>query len=213
MTCLYRIDWPERLADANKVLYSVSATFPQATTDSELRQMLQRLLEDRFGLRTRWVKKTFPAYDVKVAPGAFKLLRSKYDPGEDRDPRDPNDQAQREERNRYSILQVREGWRISGVITIAQLLGTLGTEIGTLMVDKTGMAGFYDINFAWNRPYVPPIPPSMARNTAEAAIPEGSKTATLFPALEKQLGLKAEASTLEVEVLTIESIERAPTEN
>lgn len=80
------------------------------------------------------------------------------------------------------------------------------------MIDKTGMDGYYDIDFIWNRPYVPPVFPGQSAS-GEASTPEGSKTETLFPALEKQLGLKAESARLDVDVLTIDSVDRVPTDN
>ncbi len=54
----YRIIWPDKLEDARYGLYSISATFPQSTTEAELQEMLQRLLEDRLALRTHWAKKS-----------------------------------------------------------------------------------------------------------------------------------------------------------
>lgn len=206
----YRMIWPDKLEDAKYGLYSISATFPQGTTEAELREMLQRLLEDRLALRTHWVKKALPVYEVKIAVGGAKIPRSKYDPAENPDPKDNG--AQREEQNRYSIFQGREGWHITGVISMRQLTAMLGTEVGRPMIDKTGMDGYHDIDFTWNRPYVPPVLPGQSA-PGEASTPEGSKTETLFPALEKQLGLRAESARLDVDVLTIDSVERVPTDN
>jgi len=101
-------------------------------------------------------------------------------------------------------------WRVTGVISVRQLAGLVTTQLGRPMIDKTGLAGYYDIDLTWNRPYVPPRLPWEPPAPAEAPTPEGSKTATLFPALEKQLGLKAEATKLAVDVLMIDSVERVP---
>lgn len=201
----YRIEWPKRLNDTKYGgPYSIEATFPESTTDAGLRGMLQRLLEDRLALRTHWVNRVLPVYEVKIAPGGAKVRPSdKFDPAGI-----PDDG---EAYNYNRILQDRSGWRITGIMSIAQVLGTLGGDLGQPMIDKTGLPGYYDIDFVWNRPNSgPPAPRGQSPATAEASTPEGSKTATLFPALEKQLGLRAEASKLGVDVLTIDAVEHTP---
>lgn len=205
----YRMAWPERLETVKYGLYSILATFPEGATAVQIREMLQRLLEDRFALRTHWEKKSLSGYEVKIAPDGVKLSRSGYNPPEILDPDDPSPVLP----NRYSIFQGREGWKITGIISIGQLSGLLGADLGKPMFDKTGLEGYYDIDFTWNRPYVPPVPPGQSATLGEASTPEGSKSATLFPALEKQLGLKVESVRLDVDVLTIDNIERTPTEN
>jgi uncharacterized protein (TIGR03435 family) len=209
----YRIAWPERLDESRYELYSISATFPKGTNAAEIRGMLQELLDSRLALRTHLVKKEISAYEAKLAPGGLKMHHSDYDPAKDSDPSDPNDEAQREERNHYTIFQGREGWHITGIISMNQLTAMLGTDLGEPMVDKTGVAGYFDIDFTWKRPYVAPTLPGQQSVTGEAPVPEGAKNATLFPALEQQLGIKAERTKLAIDVLTIDSVQRVPTEN
>jgi uncharacterized protein (TIGR03435 family) len=80
----YRIEWPERLADTSRGFYSIEATFPEGTTDAQVRGMLQRLQEDRLVLRTHWVNRSLPAHELKTAAGGARIHPSKYDPAGDR---------------------------------------------------------------------------------------------------------------------------------
>jgi uncharacterized protein (TIGR03435 family) len=203
----YRIEWPERLLQARQELYSIAATFPEGTTDAELRGMLQRLLQDRLALRTRWANKSLAGYEMTIAPGGVKLPRSKFNPAENRD--DPYDEM---DHNRYSIRKGLDGsWRLTGVISTAQLSGVLGAQLGKPMIDKTGMQGYYDVDLKWDHPRPPPLAFTGEPTAAgEASLPQGSLTATLYPALEKQLGLKAAPARLIADVLMIDSVQSVP---
>ncbi|HEY4361166.1 MAG TPA: TIGR03435 family protein [Bryobacteraceae bacterium] len=203
----YRMEWPERLAELKQGLYSISATFPEHTTDTELQGMLQRLLEDQLALRTHWVSRNLPGYELTASPDGAKLRHSTFDPAQI-----PGDPFEQRERNRYTIFQGPNGWRFTGVISMAQFTASLGTDLGRPLLDKTGLAGYYEIDFTWNRPssLPPPTPPGQPPSFEKVVISEKEKTATLFPALEKQLGLKAAPVKLLVDVLVIDSVERTP---
>ena len=68
-----------------------------------------------------------------------------------------------------------------------------------VMVDKTGLEGFYDINL-----FIPPEPDATTSNPGMQAY---------FDALEKQLGLKVESQTAGVDMLVIDHLEQNPTGN
>ena len=159
----YRISWPERLVDIRRELYSIGATFPKGTRAVEIQEMLRGLLQDRLGLRTHWEAKTVPGYEANLAPAGVKMTASKYDPADSVDP----DGAQRGALNRYVIDQGRDGWHITGVISIPQLLALFSTELGQPLIDNTHSSGYYDIDFIWNRPWVPPTPPGAALRPAK----------------------------------------------
>ena len=78
----------------------------------------------------------------------------------------------------------------------------LGGMTGRFVVDKTGLAGAYDLDLQWT-----PDAPSAGASQG----PQGDG-ASLFAAIQEQLGLRLAAARGPVEVLVIDSAER-PTED
>jgi uncharacterized protein (TIGR03435 family) len=83
--------------------------------------------------------------------------------------------------------------------SMQQLVGMLAMtgELDNLVVDGTGLDGYYEFTLEWTPP---------GREADAASGP------SLFAALEEQLGLKLEPGKGPVEVLVIDHIERVPTE-
>jgi uncharacterized protein (TIGR03435 family) len=77
--------------------------------------------------------------------------------------------------------------------------------LGRTVVDKTGLTGTFDFDLRW-------ADQADKRADAPPAPAVDSNGASLFTALQEQLGLKAEAQRGPVDVLVIDSAER-PTEN
>ena len=80
-------------------------------------------------------------------------------------------------------------------MTLAMFAGTLAHVLGYQVLDHTGLAGTFDIDFRWV--------PGDGVGTGEA----------LFAALQEQLGLKLESGKAPVEVLLVDHAERIPIEN
>jgi uncharacterized protein (TIGR03435 family) len=87
---------------------------------------------------------------------------------------------------------------------MAELISNLGMEH---IVDKTGLAGKYNFHLETARP---DMAGASARLEAALGEPNGPD---IFEALEKQLGVKLEKKKVPFEVLVIDHVERAPTEN
>lgn len=98
----------------------------------------------------------------------------------------------------------------AGGNTMAQFANALSGTAQRVVVDKTGLTGYYDINMT----YTPtpdqlpqgPLPPGVE---TPAIDPNGP---SLFTALQEQLGLKLQDQRGPVEVVVIDAID-APTEN
>jgi uncharacterized protein (TIGR03435 family) len=88
--------------------------------------------------------------------------------------------------------------------TIGQIASFLRSGAGRIVVDKTGLEGFYDVEFSYSTPQL------ATSDTATAANP--TDAAEFFTAVQEQLGFKLEPSKTQVEVLVIDHLER-PTEN
>jgi uncharacterized protein (TIGR03435 family) len=88
----------------------------------------------------------------------------------------------------------------------------VSNEVGRHVVDKTGIAGDFDIDltfapeFSPGRRGGPPVPPP------DAAAIAASDRPSIFTALQEQLGLKLESSRGPVDVLVVDRADM-PTEN
>lgn len=82
---------------------------------------------------------------------------------------------------------------------LAHFLAGPNVRLGRPVVNKTGLDGVFDFNLDW-------IPEGPERKDADAG-------PSIFTALQEQLGLKLETQKGPVEVLVVDHMERAPTEN
>jgi uncharacterized protein (TIGR03435 family) len=147
------------------------------------RPMLQSMLADRFKLKVRREMKEVPAYDLVIAKGGPKFKES-TDPAA---------------RSGLAVYIDASGAHVKATkAALSRLTPQLALNAGRPVVDKTGLGGGYDFTLDW------------APDNSPAAL-DGS-VATLFTALQEQLGLKLEPSRTTQEMLTVESVEK-PTDN
>jgi uncharacterized protein (TIGR03435 family) len=84
-------------------------------------------------------------------------------------------------------------------ITIPGLAKTLSKLVGRTVVDKTGIAGSYDITLNWKAD-------ELSQSDQD---PAPSESASIFTAIQEQLGLRLEAQKGPVDILVIGSVYRA----
>ena len=205
----YRVVWPDRLSEQRQATYDISAVLPSGSTPSQLGPMLQHLLAGRLGFTAHWEKRNLPCYVMTVAKSGLKMPKSKYDASADAG--DPGEEPR--SKNRYKIFQGPAEERISGAISIAQLAAGLGAQIGRPILDQTGIEGYFDIDFTWSKPLERASPRYLPDPDGQASTPAISHIAALLPALEKQLGLKAEPRNDAMDVLAIDRVNTKPTPN
>jgi len=121
-------------AKADPAVLEAWKKLPPAEQQKQLRQMVQKMLADRFHLREHTEKRDMPVYALVVAKGGAKLTPSPPDPPADRG------------------LQVDLGL-IAGrgltMDTLAQMLWTR-RELGSRkVIDRTGLTGKYDLKLKW----------------------------------------------------------------
>jgi uncharacterized protein (TIGR03435 family) len=92
--------------------------------------------------------------------------------------------------------KVGTGSYVSGGVAMPQLARGIRNVAGRMIIDKTGLDGFYEFSLEW-APAGPPAPDAPADNRPN-----------IFTALQEQLGLKLEPSTTRVPVVVIDRIER-----
>jgi uncharacterized protein (TIGR03435 family) len=147
--------------------------------------VVQKLLADRFQLKTHWEDREQSVYEIVVAKGGAKL---------------------------QPVADVKRGfgWSLGGGklsatdATLGQVadLFTQGAadELGRVVLDRTGIVGAFDINLKW------------APNTGAAAATDAPTGPSLFTAIQEQLGLKLEPTKAPVKVLVVDQLEM-PSEN
>jgi uncharacterized protein (TIGR03435 family) len=162
-------DW-EKLSDAQRV--------------ERVMPMLRTLLEQRFQLKVHTETRVTPVYAVVQAKGGVKMkeedARIRGKGGQDKAPTG-------------GFMMSDKGW-VGSAVQIRGLLGQIAYEEGRtdrLMVDETGLTGYYDFTVKLSRDKDGP--------SAEQQI-------------EEQMGLKVEERKLPIETYVIDGAER-PAEN
>lgn len=163
--------------------YDITAKAAGNPTREQLQLMLRSLLADRFKLVVHKETRNLPAYALVLARRDGKLGPSLRRSEADCSPA-----------NRQQAPAGSCGFRISDgtVAGRGATLEKLAAELiltGRLVVDRTGLAGNFDIDMKWT-------PDELGTN------------AELFTALQDQLGLKLEAIRAPVEVIVIDSAQR-----
>ena len=153
------------------------------TPDAMTGPMLQALLEDRFRLVFHHETRQLPAYELTV-PRAAKLRPSNGDacaPDPSRKPCGFHG---------FGIDGPNRRLEMTGA-TMAELAEVLSrSELRRTVIDKTGLAGRFDISMAW------------------AIDGPSQDLATIFTAVQEQLGLKLEPTKGPVDVLVIDRAEK-----
>jgi uncharacterized protein (TIGR03435 family) len=165
----------------------VIATFAPRTSQEQLRLMLQNLLAERFNLKVHRETAVRTVYDLVVGSKGFKLKESEG-----------------------RIVHGKETYvgamgcnrtRFQGIgVTMSPIAASLSNELGTLVVDKTGLTDHYDFSIEYDSANAPP-------STGGAFA-----SCSMADALEN-FGLKLEKKKGSVDLLVIDHADRQPSEN
>lgn len=180
-----RYDIAVKVTGANVVVY-------QGLDQTERKQMLLRVLEDRFKLRVHHESRSAPVCQLTITRGGPKLKTAQ-----------PSDAP----RSGPRVFYTGAGQLSGHGAPIGDLAAALSeSELGRQVVDKTGLNGLYSftLNFA-------PDAGSALQAGPTARAAEDVRP-SIFTALREQLGLKLEPSTALVDTLVIDRIEK-PSEN
>jgi len=211
------------------VRFDIAAKAPDGAPLEQTRAMVRTLLKDRFKLVVHMETRDTPIYalvkaraDDQLGP---KLKRSTTDCGPVRAQRaEATAAAARARGGRVAVPPppgpndpVVCGMRASGRggatltyragnTTITALANALRPYVGREVVDRTGLTGEFDFDLQFSAP--------PAAGTVDAGIPVAplEDAASVFTALQEQLGLKLESTRGPVELMVIDSAEK-PDEN
>jgi uncharacterized protein (TIGR03435 family) len=226
---LYQIQGPDWLGGER---FDISAKLPAGATESQVPDMLKALLADRFKMKSHTETKDFPVYALSVAKGGLKMKESAVDPnaevgdpGESPKPKPAANVSGSGGRGGVhieygggSFFTMADQKFIARKLPMASFAELLARFEDKPVVDLTGLKGSYDFDLE----FTPEDYMAMLIRSAIAAgvtmPPEalralsGSSGDSLLNALEK-LGLKLETRKAPLEVLVIDHMEKAPTEN
>jgi uncharacterized protein (TIGR03435 family) len=178
----------------------------------ELVVMLQNLLIDRFKLAVRREVRDMPVYALVLArPGGSLGPQAKVS-STDCGPmiaaaRAGTPPPRRADGGPTCGTRMTFGRMQTNSTTMADLARNLGQVAGRSVVDKTGLTGSFDLELTWTQDG--PLPPGAVGDRLPPAPENG---ASLFTAIQEQLGLKLEAQRGPVDTLVIDSAAR-PTED
>src|SRR5260370_5977219 len=91
--------------------------------------------------------------------------------------------------------------------SIGQLANLLGNQLSRTVLEKKGLAGDFDFELTWTPDVTQPLGPK--EGGVEGPPPADLPGPSIFTAIQEQLGLKLESQKGPVEILVIDSVERA----
>lgn len=205
-------DWVMR--DRYDVVARINDSATAAAGRAAVASALRALLADRMKLVARWETRERPVYAlVRLRPNGPlgpALKRSAIDcaamraagVAAAREGRPAPPQPPANTPDRVACGMRNSGNRImfggSALSTFTDALGSmLGNQIGRMVLDRTGLDGTWDFEFAYAR-----------ETLAAAADTGGSGLPSIFTAIEDQLGLRLEATKAPVQVLIVERVEK-----
>ncbi len=153
---------------------------PGAPTMTQAREMLRNLLADRFRLAVHSETKDLPVFELIVGKNGSKLKESASDA-------QPSGGAT----HNGPLTRVIQTKR-----TIAQLVLMLAPSVDRPVVDKTGLLGTYDFSYEF-------------ANVNPSTLDSGGGGASIYTAVEKDLGLKLVPAKRPTEILVIDHAEKS----
>jgi uncharacterized protein (TIGR03435 family) len=100
-------------------------------------------------------------------------------------------------------MRMSPGNIIGGGLPLSQFVTTLSQFVRRTVVDRTGLAGDFDVELKWT-PDQMPAGPLKPGDVLPSIDPNGP---SIFTAVQEQLGLKLESTKDAVNVLVIDHIE------
>jgi uncharacterized protein (TIGR03435 family) len=199
------VDIPEWTRTAR---FDIAATYPEGAVPAvQYRLMIQKLLADRFQLQVRNERRDLPVYTLTIARPDKRLGPSLV----------PSDvdctRWLAEKRPQFigtppigpggarpaCLMVTQRNYIVGGTRTIAALARGLESAVGRPVIDETGLSGTFDIALQWT--------PEPGIDVQPATTPT-AEGASLFTAIQEQLGLALKSARAVVPVVAVGRIER-----
>jgi len=173
--------------------FDISAKPGYALTRAQSNMALQSLLADRFHLVVARTQKEMPIYVLTTAKGGLKLEKL------DRAPMEGD-----------GDFRAGGGHLMGQGASMHDLSVMLCGIMGRRVQDETGADGIFDVKLDWTPESFRPTDPN--RREEHGLPPPDPNGASIFTAMQEQLGLKLESKKGPVEIIVISRAEK-PTEN
>lgn len=200
--------------------FDILATAPKSSQKEEISAMLRNMLVDRFKLVSHMDSKTSPVYALTVSPKGLRMKEAPETPAppEPEGPETVKIAGSGENKTisshgqsvfgPYAYSATKEGQdmvitTVYSSMTMPGLSTFLTQSSDHPVVDMTGLKGHYEITIRW-------VPQAGRPIDADGnAVPPPD----LVPESLDKLGLKLVRQDVKIDKLTIDHIERKPTEN
>lgn len=215
----FQVDGPDWI---NSTRFDIEAKFPDGATEEQVPEMLQALLAERFKLVVHRESKEHPIYALVAGKNGAKLKAAESKGGNTGDADSgPNVIARTGAPLPRGAMMMRMspgGMHLqTPSVTLAGLSEALSRFMERPIVDMTGIEGQYDFDLSFM-----PETMGMARKLAgiapgadhSAPPPDANieQAQSLFDAIAAY-GLKLEPRKAPVEIVTVDRIEKTPTDN
>jgi bla regulator protein blaR1 len=183
--------------------YDILAKADDNVTQDQLLPLLRSLLADRFKLSLHMEARTTRVYALVVA-----RRDNQFGPGLRRSHGECAGPSERIA-DGCPILNAPGVLRARGipVETLTRMLsGSL--EDHRRVDDETGLTGTFDLDLRWTPDRAPQLPLDAPPEIAQAVATLDPNGASLFTAIQEQLGLKLESKNEQVDVIVIDHVEK-----
>ena len=102
-------------------------------------------------------------------------------------------------------MRLEPGSMEGQAINMSQIADLLSRQVGTKVIDNTGLTGRYDVSLKWT---ADESQPSAFANGKRPDSPAPFSGSALVTAIQEQLGLKLEPVKAPVDVLVVDHVER-----
>jgi uncharacterized protein (TIGR03435 family) len=200
--------WHVRSERAAAGLYDLDAKAEGAAgLNQTAGRMLRTFLEDRCKLRVHREARETAVYALTVANGGSKLKESTPDSCT---PLDLNRPASGTQDIPCGFPRMHGDGKTIAVeakgATVAEFAGRAMAQMDRRVIDKTGLTGHYDIRLEDS------IEDTMRVNGGEApdvTLPADPAAASIFSAVQSQLGLRLASDKAPIDVIVVDSVEQA----
>ena len=185
---------------------------PLEGTPDPMQMMLRALLAERFNLKVHLEQRELPVYALRVAsrdgklgahlrPGAVDcaalMAADHARGGPPVAPAKPGGQIP-------CTIQTGPGHLNGSSMRVSQLATILSQSVQRVVVDRTGLAGYFDFDLTWTPEDIPQGSPPPGAHPLPFVDPNGP---SIFAAVQEQLGLNLETERAPIEVLVIDRVE------
>jgi len=219
---LYQVTGPDWLTTER---FDVNAKLPEGSTQEQIPEMLQSLLEERFQIKVHREKKELPVYVLTIGKPPLKIQESAPDPAATIAPKGTTNVTATGSATGVSVdlgngsyYTFNNGKFEIKKVTMDMLARQLERYVDRPILDMTDLKGIYDLSFDvpsedYQRMLIRAgvnagmmYPPQVLQYMDNGSI------ASLMDGLQ-QLGLKMDSRKAPLDVLVIDQLSKTPTEN